>query len=173
MKKIILILLFISFNSYSMSLYDFKVQKINGKTLDLNTYKGRPMLVVNIATHCGYTYQLKGLEKLYQKYKGQNFMVLGVPSNDFGGQTPEGEKEVAKFCKKKYGVSFPLTQKTTVLGPNKTGAFKYLTSEQEIAWNFEKFLVDSNGKLVKRFRSSMQPLSPQIRSEIERLLEQK
>jgi glutathione peroxidase len=94
-------------------------------------------------------------------------VVLGIPSNDFGGQTPEGEKEVKNFCQKKYGVSFPLTRKTVVTGPNKSPLFKYLTGNQEVAWNFEKFIISPEGKVTKRFRSSMRPLDPKIRSEIE------
>lgn len=159
--------MFLSSSAFSMSIYDFKVKGIDGSIIDLSTYSGRPMLVVNIATHCGYTYQLKGLEKLYQKYKSKKLVVLGIPSNDFGGQTPEGEKEVKSLCQKKYGVTFPLTEKTVVSGSKKSPLFKYLTGSEEIAWNFEKFVISPEGKVTKRFRSSMQPLDPKIRSEIE------
>jgi glutathione peroxidase len=173
MKKLILFMLGLSLNAYSMSLYDFKVQKIDGEMLDLATYRGRPMLVVNIATQCGFTYQLKQLEQLHQKYKDKKLVILGVPSNDFGGQTPEVEKEVEKFCKSLYGVTFPLTKKTVVSGPLKSEAFKYLAGDQDISWNFEKFLVNKNGNLVKRFKSSIEPLSPEITKEIEALIKAK
>jgi len=132
-----------------------------GLAMDLNEYKGKVVLVVNIATRCGYTKQLDGLEKIYQKFKDQGFVVVGVPSNDFGSQTPEGNEEVKKFCKLNYGVTFPLTPKLEVKGPKKDPLFQWLTKsengEKEIAWNFEKFLVDRSGKLINRFSSATEP----------------
>jgi glutathione peroxidase len=129
--------------------------------LDLDEHKGKVVLVVNIATRCGYTGQLDGLEKLYQKYQSQGLVVLGVPSNDFGSQTPEPDAEVKKFCKLNYGVSFPLTAKLVVQGPKKDPLFTRLTKtesgEKEIGWNFEKFLVDRSGNLINRFSSGTEP----------------
>lgn len=154
-----------------MNLYDYKLKKIDGSNLDLKSLKGNPLLIANIATQCGFTYQLGDLEKLYQKYKDRKLMVLGVPSNDFGGQTPEDEKTVANFCEQKFGVSFPLTEKTKVVGKDKSDIFKFLTGQGgEISWNFEKFLVDSNGNLIKRWKSSIGPLDKEITREIEKLL---
>jgi glutathione peroxidase len=137
-----------------------------GVAMDLNEYKGKVILVVNIATRCGYTGQLDGLEKIYKKYKDKGLVVLGVPSNDFGSQTPEGNDEVKRFCKLNYGVSFPLTAKAVVKGPEKDPLFKWLTKtengEKEIGWNFEKFLVDRSGKLVNRFPSGVEPEEAQL-----------
>ncbi len=157
-----------------MNFYDFDLKSIDSSDLKLNSFKGKPLLITNIATQCGFTYQLGDLEKLYQKYKDKKFTVIGVPSNDFGGQTPEEDKTVAKFCAQKFGVSFPLTMKTKVLGKDKSALFKFLTEPGgEISWNFEKFLVDSNGNLVKRWKSSVGPLDNEITREIELLLEAK
>ena len=137
----------------------------------LAPYKGKNVLVVNIATRCGYTPQLEGLEKLHQSYKDKNFVVVGVPSNDFGKQTPEEDREVVNFCKLNYGVSFPLTGKTVVKGPNKHPLFKKLTPSEEIAWNFEKFLINQRGELVGRFNSSVEPTSEQVKTSIEKLIQ--
>ncbi len=138
--------------------------------LDLNEHKGKVVLVVNIATRCGYTGQLDGLEKLYQKYKSQGLVVLGVPSNDFGSQTPEPDAEVKKFCKLNYGVSFPLTAKLVVQGPKKDPLFRRLTKtesgEKEIGWNFEKFLVDRSGNLIGRFPSGTEPNDTKLISAV-------
>jgi glutathione peroxidase len=137
-----------------------------GIAMDLSEYKGKVVLVVNIATHCGYTGQLDGLEKIYRKFKDQGLVVLGVPSNDFGSQTPEGNDEVKKFCKLNYGVSFPLTPKMVVSGSQKDPLFRWLTksenAEKEIAWNFEKFLVNRSGKLINRFSSKTEPDDVQL-----------
>jgi len=137
----------------------------------LKDYKGKTVLVVNIATRCGYTPQLESLEKLYGKYKDKNFVVLGVPSNDFGGQTPENDKDVAKFCKLNYGVTFPLAPKTVVKGQDKDPFIKALleqtSDESEIGWNFEKFLINKDGKLVGRFKSSVKPDDKELQNKIE------
>lgn len=142
--------------------------------MDLSQYKGKVVLLVNIATRCGYTGQLEGLEKLYQKFKDKGLVVLGVPSNDFGSQTPENNEEVKKFCQLNYGVSFPLTPKAVVKGPKKEPLFKTLVKsekgEKEIEWNFEKFLIDRGGKLVKRFSSNVAPQDTQLVSAIEAAL---
>ncbi len=134
--------------------------------------KDKVVLVTNIATQCGYTGQLDDLEALYQKYKSKGLILLGVPSNDFGGQTPEGNEEVAKFCKLNYGVTFPLSFKQVVSGEGKTELIKKLISSDpkkmgEIKWNFEKFIVDKSGNVVGRFRSDTKPLSEDITKLIE------
>lgn len=158
----------------SESLYQQTVTTIEGQKTTLSQYKGKPLLIVNIATQCGYTPQLTGLEKIYQKYKDKGFVVIGVPSNEFGGQTPEKEADVKKFCQLHHGVTFPLTTKTTVLGEKKSALVQWLLkegpSQKEIAWNFEKFLVNKEGKVVGRFESSVKPEDAKLVSEIEKHL---
>lgn len=169
MKSLYLFLaLIFSTTIFANSFYDFSVKTTNGEEMAFSKLKGKTVLFVNVATRCGYTGQLDDLEKLYQKYKEKDFLIVGIPSNDFGGQTPEGDKEVAKFCRLKYGVSFPLTQKTSVKGSEKPELVKYLLNEgPEIAWNFEKFLVSKEGKVIQRFESGTVPLSKELTSVIE------
>jgi glutathione peroxidase-family protein len=166
--KLLLILL-LSLSAFASDLYNYSVEKADGK-IDLKEFKDKSVLVVNIATRCGYTGQLDGLEKLYKKYKEKGFTVIGVPSNDFGGQTPEGNKEVVKFCRLKYGASFPISAKQVVTGDKKHPLYKYLTGlteNEEIGWNFTKFLFDKKGKLVKRFSSSVSPSDETLIKAIE------
>lgn len=165
MKNLIILILLTSFNSFAQDLV-----KANGEKISL---KGSPTLVVNIATRCGYTPQLEGLEALYKKYQGKGLKVVGVPSNDFGSQTPESDKDVKKFCKLNYGATYTIAKKIVVKGGKKHPFFKSLISqdgEGEISWNFEKFLIDKNGKLIKRFRSSVAPNSKEIAQAVEKLL---
>lgn len=156
------------------SLYQQTVTTIEGKKMSLSDYKGKPLMVVNIATQCGYTPQLSGLEKLYQKYKAKGFVVVGVPSNDFGGQTPEADKDVKKFCQVHHGVTFPLTSKASVLGDKKSPLVSWLLKEgpsaKDIAWNFEKFLINKEGKVVQRFGSSTAPDDAALVSAVEKTL---
>lgn len=167
----LLLAFFLCSSAFGGDLYDLKVEKTDGEKLALSSLKGKTVLFVNVATRCGYTGQLDDLEKLYKKYSEKNFVVVGIPSNDFGGQTPEGNKEVAKFCRLKYGVTFPLTTKTSVTGKAKPELVKLLLNgQQEIRWNFEKFLVDKNGKIVKRFLSSVEPMSSELTKSIESIL---
>jgi glutathione peroxidase-family protein len=168
----IILSLFISMAQvFAGDLYSLEVVKTDGEKLKLANLKGKTVLFVNVATRCGYTGQLDDLEKLYQKYKAKNFMIVGVPSNDFGGQTPEGNKEVAKFCRLKYGVTFPLTTKTPVIGSQKPELIKLLLNGGgDIVWNFEKFLVNKEGKVVDRFKSSVTPLSNDLTKKIESIL---
>jgi glutathione peroxidase len=167
----ILLAFLLCFSVLGGDLYDLKVEKTDGKKLALSTLKGKTVLFVNVATRCGYTGQLDDLEKLYKKYAEKNFVIVGIPSNDFGGQTPEGNKEVAKFCRLKYGVTFPLTAKTPVTGNDKPELVKLLLNGQpDIRWNFEKFLVDKNGKIVKRFLSKVEPMSSELTKSIESIL---
>ena len=163
----------LSFSAFSEQVYKHSISGLADKKFDLSSYKGKPLLIVNIATRCGYTGQLRGLESLQKKYQAKGFSVIGVPSNDFGGQTPEESEEVAKICKLNYGVSFPLTAKTKVKGKEKHELYRFLTSNTggaEVKWNFEKFLVNKEGKVVKRFRSSVKPMSSKLTHEIEKLL---
>lgn len=173
LKQITLIFLLIcgTTSLSAKNLHSIKINKIGGKkAMDLQEYKRKTLLVVNIATQCGYTPQLEGLEALYQKYKSKNFEVLGVPSNEFGGQTPEENQEVKKFCKLNYGVSFPLTEKIQVKGDDKHPMMKNLIEQsegsKEIGWNFEKFLVDSEGQLVARYDSKMKPTDSDLEKKV-------
>ena len=154
-------------------IYDFKLKTTADKEVNLKDYKGKSVMIVNIATQCGYTRQLEGLEKLYKDNKDKGLVVIGIPSNDFGGQTPESNKEVAKFCKLKYGVTFPLMKKSVITGDKKSELYKYLvstTDNKEIQWNFTKFLFDKKGKLVKRYSSGVAPQSPELLKDLKKSL---
>jgi glutathione peroxidase len=149
------------------TIYTYKVHNIDGKTLDLKKYKGKKILIVNTASKCGYTVQYAELQKLADTYKGK-LVVIGFPANNFGGQEPGENLNIKEFCKKNFGVSFPLAEKSSVKGNDINPLFKYLTTTEnpdftgEIKWNFEKFLIDENGQLVHRFRSAVKPMSPEI-----------
>jgi glutathione peroxidase len=152
----------------SNSIYKFSVASIEGSTINFSQYKGKKILVVNTASKCGYTPQYAGLEKLYETHKDE-LIVVGFPANNFGGQEPGSNEEIEEFCKVRYGVTFPLAQKVDVVGENTHPLFKWLTSKEEngvldakIAWNFNKFLLDENGKLVAYFPSKVTPESEEI-----------
>ncbi len=159
--------------SANENLYQFEISSTSGKTLKLEQFKDKTLLLTNIATRCGYTDQLDEFEKLYQKYQKKGLIIIGIPSNDFAGQTPEGDKDVAKFCRLKYGVSFPLTTKVKVIGKDKHPLIKWMTKQaggDEIKWNFEKFLFNKDGKLIQRFSSATRPLSDDMLKKIEKSL---
>lgn len=157
-----------------MTIYDIEVQQPNGETYQLDTYKDKVMLIVNTASECGFTPQFEGLQALYEKYKDQDFIVLGFPCNQFGGQEPGSGEEATQNCKINYGVSFPMHEKIDVKGDNQHPLYKFLTEAQnglfneKIKWNFTKFLVDKQGNVVQRFSPQKKPT--QIESEIEALL---
>lgn len=166
-------LLTVTFNVFAADLYDYKLKSTSGESINLDSYKNKAVLIVNIATRCGYTGQLDGLEKIYQDYKDKGLTIIGIPSNDFGGQTPEKNADVAKFCKLNYGVTFPLSEKTVVKGSGKSPLYKYLTGltdNSEIGWNFTKFLFDKNGKLVKRYPSSVAPEDKDFNKDIKKAI---
>lgn len=156
------------------TVYSETINSIGGDPIKMAQYKGKPLLIVNIATRCGYTDQLEGLEALYKKHKDKGLMVLGIPSNDFGGQTPEGEKQVKEFCKLNYGVTFPLTKKAVVKGDKAHPLIKNMVAQtpnkEEIAWNFEKFLIDKDGKVVQRFKSAVKTDDPELNAKLESIL---
>ena len=170
----LLFLFLISLNLLGMeSIHTFKLKNHKGDELKLSNDKGKNLLVVNIATKCGYTPQLDDLEKLYTKYKNKNFEIIGIPSNDFGSQSPESNEGVAKFCRLKYGVNFPIIEKMKVLGPDKAEIFSYLqkiNKGQEVSWNFEKFLFDVNGKFISHFESADKPLDGKLEAKLKALL---
>jgi glutathione peroxidase len=150
------------------SIYDFKVNGIDGKPMDLGIYKGKKILIVNTASKCGYTPQYADLQAFYEKYKDK-VVVIGFPANNFGGQEPGSNGEIKEFCRKNYGVSFPMTEKVSVKGDNIHPLYKYLTDEavkmginDPVKWNFTKFLVDENGKLLKVFSSGVNPMSEEV-----------
>jgi len=157
------------------SIYDLKVKTIEGKETTLETYKGKVMLVVNVASKCGYTPQYEGLEALYKKYKEKGLVVLGFPCNQFASQEPGSEAEIQNFCRVNFGVTFPMFAKINVNGEQTHPFYRYLKSQQpgflgseSIKWNFTKFLVDKEGKVVDRFGSSTKPKS--LEEAIEKLL---
>jgi glutathione peroxidase len=157
------------------NLYDIEVVTLDGQKKDLHDIEGKVALFVNVASQCGFTPQYTGLEKLYEKYADQGLVVLGFPCNQFGAQEPGSEEEIAGFCQKNYGVSFPMHSKIEVNGPNTHPVFDYLKGEKKglmgtegIKWNFTKFLVDRNGKVVKRYAPTTKPES--IAGDIEKLL---
>ena|SRR5689334_10056196 len=157
------------------SIYDYTVKDIKGKDVKLDRYRGKVMLVVNTASECGFTPQYKGLEELYHKFHDKGLEVLGFPCNQFGGQEPGDEKAIAEFCELNYGVTFPMFAKVDVNGDKAAPVYKYLKSakpgllgSEAIKWNFTKFLVDRDGKVVKRYAPNDTPES--IAGDIEKAL---
>ena len=170
----LMLLMKLSLGIASGSIFELKATNIDGSEVSLSNYKGKVLLVVNTASRCGFTPQYKSLEKIYKKYKERDFVVLAFPSNDFRQEFPTDE-EIKEFCEA-YELSFPIFAKGKVKGFEKQEVFKYLTEDSngrsigEIRWNFEKFLVSREGKLVKRFRSSVDPSQDEISIAIESLL---
>lgn len=160
------------------SIYEFKVKSIDGQEVSLNSYKGKVLLIVNTASQCGFTPQYEDLEKLYTQYKEKDFEILGFPSNDFGGQEPGSNKEIKSFCKIKFGVTFPLFEKGPVSGDEIQPIFKFLINNANpkakgsIQWNFEKFIINKEGKLISRFGSFTNPMSGKITRLIDELIAQ-
>ncbi len=145
------------------SVYDFTLKAIDGKQQPIAAFKGQVLLMVNVASQCGYTPQYEGLEKLYETYKSQGFVITGFPANNFGGQEPGTDAEIQTFCKSKYRVTFPMFSKISVKGSDQAPLYKFLTSPSansktfgEIQWNFTKFLIDRNGNVVQRFEPEVE-----------------
>jgi glutathione peroxidase len=160
-----------------MSVYDYTLSALDGSPLDLTQFKGKASLVVNVASKCGLTPQYAGLEQLHERFKDRGFSVLGVPCNQFGGQEPGSSEEIAAFCSATYGVTFPMTEKLDVNGASRHPLYTELTSTPDaqgkagdIQWNFEKFLVSSDGKVLARFRPQTTPESAEVVSAIESAL---
>ena len=154
------------------SVYDFTVKSIDGKDVKLSQYKGKKLLIVNTASECGYTPQYKELEELYKKH-GDKVTVLGFPANNFGGQEPGSEAQIATFCQKNYGVTFPLFSKVSVKGADTAPLFKFLADKAKNGavsdapnWNFCKYLVDAQGHVLKFYPSKVTPLSPELLADI-------
>ncbi|MGM0519785.1 MAG: glutathione peroxidase [Campylobacterota bacterium] len=158
-----------------MSVYDFTVKDINNEEVNLSKYKNKVLLIVNVASKCGFTSQYEGLEKLYDKYKDKDFMVLGFPSNQFANQEPGTNEDIKEFCRLTYGVNFDMFAKIDVNGQSESPLYTYLKKEasgifgsESIKWNFTKFLVDKEGNVVNRYAPSTKPVD--IEDEIVKLL---
>jgi len=154
------------------SVHEFSVKDINGKDVSLSEYKGKVLLIVNVASKCGYTRQYSGLQKIYDEYKDKGFEILAFPCNDFGGQEPGTNEEIAEFCSTNFNVTFPLFDKIKVLGEDKNPLYKMLTNNSnvekgDINWNFEKFLISKNGEVIARYKSSVEPESDIVTQAIE------
>ncbi|MBN1412259.1 MAG: glutathione peroxidase [Spirochaetales bacterium] len=159
------------------NIYDIEARDINGKIVLLNEYRDRVMLIVNVASRCGFTPQYEGLEKIYRKYKDRGFVLLGFPANDFLHQEPGTEEEIKQFCTLNFGVTFPMFSKITVKGKEMHPLYRYLTSKEsnprfggKIKWNFNKFLIGKNGDILARFDSAVKPESRELTSAIEKAL---
>jgi glutathione peroxidase len=157
-------------------IYGFTLNSIDGKPAPLADYKGKVVLIVNVASQCGYTPQYTALESIYEKYKAQGFVILGFPANNFGAQEPGTNEEIKTFCTRKYSVTFPMYAKISVKGEDQAPLYAYLTKQTgptiagDIKWNFTKFLVDRDGNVVQRFESAVTPDSPELTSAIEKQL---
>lgn len=159
------------------SLYDFTVKNIDGTDVKLDTYRGRVLLLVNVASHCGYTPQYDGLERVYKKYHTQGLDVLAFPANNFGAQEPGTNAEIKEFCTLKYNVTFPMFAKISVLGDDQHPLYGFLTAKDTdpqfagpITWNFNKFLIGRDGKIIARFASKDEPESEQVTKAVEAAL---
>lgn len=169
MVRALLLSLFLFAATSATSVYDFKVMGLDGSPIDLAKYKGKKILIVNTASKCGFTPQYADLEKLYTQYQGK-LVIIGFPANDFHQQEPGTNAEISEFCTKNYGVTFPMSAKVDVIGDNIDPLFKYLTDEAHklgvadpvIGWNFTKFLIDEQGKLIAVFPSKVKPTDESI-----------
>lgn len=162
----------------SPSFFDLRAKSISGSDVEMASYRGKVVMVVNTASKCGFTSQYKGLEEIFERFKDRGFVILGFPSNDFLAQEPGNDQEIKKFCELNFGVTFPLFSKGGVSGDTKQPVFKYLTEQVseplrgEVQWNFEKFLVNRQGQVVSRLRSAVKPTDPKVIEIITKLLEQ-
>jgi glutathione peroxidase len=159
------------------SVYDFTLNSIDGQPTSLATYKGKVVMLVNVASRCGFTPQYTALESTYEKFKDKGFVIVGIPANNFGGQEPGTNAEIKTFCSSKYNVTFPMMSKVSVKGDDTTPLYQYLTDKSanpstggDIQWNFTKFLVGRDGQIVARFEPKVTPDSPEVTSAIEKAL---
>ena len=178
-NKILLVLVLIFSSTIAkenkMSIYDFNVKTIDGEEISMSKYKGKVLLIVNVASKCGFTSQYEGLENLYEKYKNEDFMVLGFPSNQFANQEPQSNEKIKEFCSLTYEVKFDMFAKIDVNGENEAPLYKFLKSNQKgilgteaIKWNFTKFLVDKDGTIVNRYGGDTTAES--IETDVKKLL---
>lgn len=173
MKLLLSIMLFAATTTLSaQSIHSFTVKSIDGKDIKMSSFKGKKILIVNTASKCGYTPQYESLEKVYEQYKDK-LVIIGFPCNQFGGQEPGSNEEIVEFCKKNYGVTFPLADKVDVKGTNTAAIYQWLTQKSKngvldasISWNFNKFLLDENGKMIAYYPSNIKPDSEAILSNL-------
>jgi glutathione peroxidase len=161
-------------NKVPASIYDFKMESIDGKKIDFAKYKGKKILIVNTASKCGYTPQYEALEKLYKKYEGK-MVIIGFPANNFGAQEPGSNSDIQAFCTKNYGVTFPMAAKISVKGENVDALYLWLTHKKyngkmdsEVKWNFQKYLISEKGELIDMYTSDVKPDDQRIISAIEK-----
>ena len=159
------------------SIYDFTMNSIDGESMPLSRFQGKVLLVVNVASRCGFTPQYSALEKVYEKYQDRGFVIVGFPANNFGGQEPGSNQEIKTFCSTKYNVTFPMMAKVSVKGDDKTPLYQFLTDKTanpstggEIQWNFTKFLIGPDGRPAARFEPNVTPDDPQVTAAIEKEL---
>jgi len=169
----------VSMSAAVKSIYDFTLKSIDGQPVSLKQYHGKVVMLVNVASKCGFTPQYAGLEKLYETYKDKGLVIVGIPANNFAQQEPGTDAEIKKFCSNKYNVSFPMMSKVSVAGDDKTPLYVFLTDKStdpklggEIKWNFTKFLFDRNGNPVARFEPNVTPESPEVIAAVEGALKQ-
>ena len=158
------------------SVYEFELNRIDGTPESLDRYRGRVMLLVNVASKCGFTSQYEGLEALYDRYRERGLVVLGFPANDFGAQEPGTNGEIAEFCRATFGVRFPMFEKISVRGEDQHPLYAFLTSRPapiggDVQWNFQKYLVDREGRVIERLAPGTRPRDPAVVAKIERLLD--
>ena len=181
MRKLIFILMLCvacaSLSAEPKSIYDFTMRSIDGDHVSLKNYQSKVVLLVNVASKCGFTPQYAALESVYEKYKDKGLVIVGIPANNFAQQEPGTDEEIKKFCSNKYNVTFPMMSKVSVLGDDKTPLYVFLTGKEsdpqfagDIKWNFTKFLFDRNGNPVARFEPNVTPDSPQVTAAIESAL---
>ena len=160
--------------NYEKIFYDFKINSITGEVINFNDYKGKTVLMVNVASNCGFTKQYSDLQNLWEKYKERNLIVLGIPSNQFGGQEPGTNSEIKNFCKTNFNINFPMTSKYNVKGENAHEIYKWAKNSYGKSavpkWNFHKILIDKNGKVHETFASFTNPMSKKIIKELEKIL---
>ncbi len=159
------------------SIFDYTLNSIDGQPAPLAAYKGKVVLLVNVASRCGFTPQYTALEAIYEKYKDRGFVIIGIPANNFGAQEPGSNQEIKTFCQSKYSVTFPMMSKVSVKGEDKTPLYQYLTDKSanpktggDIQWNFTKFLVGPDGQIINRFEPAVTPDSPEVTGAIEKAL---
>ena len=159
------------------TIYQFSVDTIDGNEISLSDYEGKVVMIVNVASKCGYTPQYEGLEKLYQTYKDDGFEILGFPANNFMGQEPGSDEEIKQFCRANYGVSFPMFSKISVKGDDQAPLYQFLTNEErngvvdgKVKWNFQKYLVGKDGKVIAKFEPGVEPLSEELTAAIQSAL---
>jgi len=181
MTKVLFCLLFVAtaLMAADKSVYDFTLNSIDGQPAPLGAYKGKVVLLVNVASRCGFTPQYTALEAVYEKYKDRGFVIVGIPANNFGSQEPGTNQEIKTFCQTKYSVTFPMMSKVSVKGDDQTPLYQFLTDKAanpqtggEIQWNFTKFLIGPDGRVAARFEPAVTPDSPEVTAAIEKTLAQ-